>query len=135
MNISPLLLTLFASATIAGTVDPCKLDDATSVQKCFTEELARKDKDLNSAYQRVIKELSPAMKDDPTDYTEVKRLLVVGQRAWITFRDNDCNALGARRTCAAPVRVADGGSATATLRGGFGQIGRASCRERVCLAV
>lgn len=87
------LLALLASLPVAAQQDPCKSDDPASVQQCISADLALKDKELNAAYQKVLRGLAPQIKDDPTDYAAVKRLLVEGQRAWIKFRDNDCNAL------------------------------------------
>ena len=93
MKIAFVFLALLASAVIAAPSEPCKSDDPASIQQCITADLAAKDKQLNTAYQKVLQGLTPQIKDNPIDYAAVKRLLVEGQRAWIRFRDNDCNAL------------------------------------------
>lgn len=51
------------------------------INACLAEEYARWDAELNRAYQAVIAQLGP--RDEET--------LRVGQRAWITYRDNACD--------------------------------------------
>jgi uncharacterized protein YecT (DUF1311 family) len=85
--------------------DPCKTQSTTlEINECARLVLAEKDKELNSAYQRVLATLVRRDKDDPTDYETARKEFVAGQRAWIQFRDNDCaakyslNAQGSIRT-------------------------------------
>jgi uncharacterized protein YecT (DUF1311 family) len=48
---------------------------------CYEAEWKRKDKELNSVYQKIKKGASP----------ELKQALVKGQRAWIAYRDAWCS--------------------------------------------
>ena len=77
----------------AQTTDPCVSQKNTfEIDQCATNTLKVKDKELNLAYQRLVKSLVADPKDNSTDYTEVKKRLVEAQRAWISYRDNDCKA-------------------------------------------
>ncbi|MBD9412035.1 lysozyme inhibitor LprI family protein [Stutzerimonas stutzeri] len=54
-------------------------------------ELDRVEASLNQAYQRLLKQLTQI--DTPQDnYTEYRRKLLIAQRAWIKFREADCDA-------------------------------------------
>ena len=48
---------------------------------CWTDELIRQDKELNSTYLRIQKISSP----------ELKRALIRGQLAWLAYRDAWCS--------------------------------------------
>jgi uncharacterized protein YecT (DUF1311 family) len=86
------LATLCLGAS-AQTADPCKTQSNTvEMDACAKQTLTRQDKALNEAYQKLMKSLVPDDKDDRTDYTDVRKKLVDAQRAWITYRDNDCKA-------------------------------------------
>ena len=91
-------VTLFSSSpteaqTQAPAADPCKTQDNTiEINECGKIELAKKDKELNAAYQALIKRLAPSDKSDDTNYTEIKKQLVEAQRNWIKYRDADCSA-------------------------------------------
>ena len=62
------------------------------IDECAKRTLQAKDKELNDAYQKLVKSLVPDDRQDTTDYEGVKKQLLAGQRAWITYRDNDCKA-------------------------------------------
>ena len=62
------------------------------INECAKRTLQVKDRELNDAYQKLVKSLTPDDKQDTTDYEGVKKQLLAGQRAWITYRDNDCKA-------------------------------------------
>jgi uncharacterized protein YecT (DUF1311 family) len=81
-------LVLFASgAAFSQAADSCKTQKNTiEINDCAQQTLARKDKELNAAYQALVKALAS------TDYEGTKKLLLQAQRAWVQFRDNDCNA-------------------------------------------
>jgi uncharacterized protein YecT (DUF1311 family) len=88
-----IIFSLPATTSFAAIADPCKADDLSSVQSCATAELARADKALNSAYQKVLRDLTPPSVGDPKDLASSKAMLIEAQRAWVKFRDNDCNAI------------------------------------------
>ena len=75
----------------AQTSDPCATQRNTiEMNECGKLTLAQKDKELNVAYQKVLKGLAPTDKADTTNYAETKKLLIEAQRNWLKFRDNDC---------------------------------------------
>lgn len=77
------LLTFFVFAT--GTVARAQCDDAKTtlqINECFAKELKKADAELNSVYQSTMKKLEPA---DAV-------LLRKAQRAWLVYRDAQCEA-------------------------------------------
>jgi uncharacterized protein YecT (DUF1311 family) len=59
---------------LAQKNDPCKSQKTTiEMNDCAKQELAKDDKQLNLAYQNLLKKLAPSDKLDDTDYTEVKK--------------------------------------------------------------
>lgn len=88
----PLALLVAASSTFAQG-DPCKTQRNTmEMNDCAQQTLAKKDKELNVAYQALVKSLKADDKSDSTDYAGTKQLLQQAQRAWVQFRDADCKA-------------------------------------------
>lgn len=90
----PLALALLAVASFShAQSDPCKtLSSTLEINQCGAITLKAKDRELNEAYQALLKSLKPEDKSDETDFADVKRRLVEAQRGWIVFRDNDCKA-------------------------------------------
>ncbi|KAF3999406.1 uncharacterized protein YecT (DUF1311 family) [Glaciimonas immobilis] len=81
-------LTAFAEAA-----DPCKTQNNTmEINACGQKQFEQGDKALNQAYQALLKKLST--KDTP-DYRNsvIRPYVITAQRAWITFRENDCKGL------------------------------------------
>jgi uncharacterized protein YecT (DUF1311 family) len=77
----------------AQSSDPCLTQRNTlEIDQCGQLTLKAKDKELNEAYQKLVRSLAPADKADNTDYQAVKKQLLDAQRAWIAYRDNDCKA-------------------------------------------
>ncbi|MGJ7507112.1 lysozyme inhibitor LprI family protein [Variovorax sp. GT1P44] len=86
-------LVVLASNAAFAQADACKAPKTTvEINDCAQQTLARKDKELNAAYQALVKSLAGTDKSDATDYEGTKKLLLQAQRAWVQFRDNDCNA-------------------------------------------
>ena len=86
-------LTSLSSVAAEQAADPCKTQANTlEINECGKQELAKKDKELNAAYQQLMKKLTPADKSDDTNYAEVKKQLMEAQRNWIKYRDADCSA-------------------------------------------
>jgi uncharacterized protein YecT (DUF1311 family) len=56
--------------------------DQFTINQCATQSYDRADHELNSQYQEIMRRL----KDDP----ETAKLLTTAQRAWVTFRDAEC---------------------------------------------
>ena len=87
------LLSIVSIVSFAQAPDPCATQRNTQeIDACGVKTLKEKDKELNTAYQKLIKSLAPSDKFDDTDYTSVKAQLTKAQRAWIVYRDNDCKA-------------------------------------------
>ena len=83
----------WASQAYAQAADPCKTQDNTiEINECGKIELAKKDKELNAAYQALMKRLAPSDKSDDTKYGDIKKQLVEAQKNWIKYRDADCSA-------------------------------------------
>lgn len=86
-----LTLLTFSALCFGQSSDPCKTQSNTlEINECGKLTLKEKDRELNQAYQALMKSLKPDDKGDDTNFTEVKKKLQDAQRAWITFRDNDC---------------------------------------------
>lgn len=86
-------LTSLSSIAAEQAADPCKTQANTlEINECGKQELAKKDKELNAAYQQLMKKLAPADKSDDTKYAEVKKQLIEAQKNWIKYRDADCSA-------------------------------------------
>lgn len=84
---------LATAPAFAEEADPCATQRNTiEVNECAAGKLAAKDKELNAAYDKLMKSLAPKYKEDTTDYAAIKEKLVEAQRDWIKFRDNDCDA-------------------------------------------
>ena len=58
--------------------------------ECLDKVFKSRDRDLNDAYQALLKELRPSMAGDTTDYAGARKELAEAQRAWVRFRDSDC---------------------------------------------
>jgi uncharacterized protein YecT (DUF1311 family) len=82
-----------AASAAAEEAGPCaKQRNTIEINECAAGKLAAKDKELNAAYDKLLKSLAPKYKEDTTDYAAIKEKLVEAQRDWIKFRDNDCDA-------------------------------------------
>lgn len=76
-----------------AAADPCATQRNTiEINQCAQQTQKDADRRLNEAYQALVKSLVPRGADDDTDYAAVRKRLVEAQRAWITFRDSDCEA-------------------------------------------
>ncbi|CCV08711.1 conserved exported hypothetical protein [Mesorhizobium metallidurans STM 2683] len=86
-----LAIPLFTHA--ARAADDCAnaMDQAT-MNECAGKSFAAADKKLNDAY----KQIESRLKDDAAS----KKLLVDAQRAWVGFRDAECNFQGGPRDMA-----------------------------------
>ncbi len=79
-----LALTPFLFTSIAhAAVDCANASDQATMNQCAGQEYKAADKELNAVYQQITARLK--------DNAEGKKLLVNAQRAWIGFRDAECN--------------------------------------------
>ena len=63
------------------------------INNCLDRVFRAKDRELNEAYQSLLKQLTRSDASDAIDYPGIKKELADAQRAWIVFRDSDCSAL------------------------------------------
>jgi uncharacterized protein YecT (DUF1311 family) len=74
------------------STDPCETQSNTvEINQCLSNQLKARDKSLNSAYKELLKRLDKSDPSSGVDYPRARRQLVEAQRAWISFRDNDCS--------------------------------------------
>ena len=95
MNYFPIaiLISVASVGAQAQASDPCKIQkDTQEINECGKKTLREKDKQLDVAFQKLMKTLAPPDRIDDTDYASVRKQLTEAQRAWITYRDNDCKA-------------------------------------------
>jgi uncharacterized protein YecT (DUF1311 family) len=85
-------------ASVTATVAALDCDKAIStpeINACASQEQEKAEARLNKVYRRVLKNLDH--RDDGLDnYSEMKKTLVEAQRAWVKFREADCNAVYTR---------------------------------------
>lgn len=77
----------------ASAANPCAAAVTTiEMNNCAQKEFEKKDKELNVAYQALMKSLTPSKPIGTINHAEVRAQLIKAQQNWIQFRDNDCNA-------------------------------------------
>jgi len=90
-----LLTTLFiASGVLAAAPKPDCANASTTPEmtQCAALDADAAEAKLNTTYKRLIKDLSQP--DTETEkYSETRQKLQIAQRAWIKFRDADCEAI------------------------------------------
>ncbi len=77
------LMTLFFSSSAFASSECDNAQDQATMNKCANNDFAKADKQLNAQYSEIEKRLSG---DD-----DAKKLLITAQRAWVKFRDAECN--------------------------------------------
>lgn len=90
------LFVAFVIATVAGSafgqLDPCAtVRNTIEINACANQSFKATEAELNAMYKKVLDSLSaPNLKSEQA--LEMKRLLVQAQRAWVSYRENDCKA-------------------------------------------
>jgi len=77
---------LLMSPATAQAQDCANAQDQATLDQCAGQEFQAADKQLNDAY----KQINDRLKDD----AETRKLLVAAQRAWVAFRDAECQFQG-----------------------------------------
>lgn len=92
-GLATLILAVPLLTNAARAADDCAnaMDQAT-MNECAGKSLAAADKKLNDAYRQI----EGRLKDDAAG----KKLLIAAQRAWVAFRDAECNFQGGPRDMA-----------------------------------
>jgi uncharacterized protein YecT (DUF1311 family) len=77
----------------AAALDCEKAMSTPDVNECAAIELKAVEEKLNQVYQRTLK----ALDEDGKESVEARQKLIVAQRAWVKFREADCDAVYQRR--------------------------------------
>lgn len=86
-------LSLVLPAAAFAQVDPCLSQGNTlEMNACAKTEFDKDEKTLNDTYQQLVQQITKPDQDG-VRYGEVKKKLIEAQRAWITFRKKDCDAV------------------------------------------
>lgn len=86
-------LFLMLLTNIAAAAGICSTASSTQVvEQCLKQETTKADARLNASYKAVVGELDRMKKDNP-GAENAKMKLILAQRAWIQYRDNDCDAV------------------------------------------
>jgi uncharacterized protein YecT (DUF1311 family) len=86
------LLAVPLLANAAQAEDCANAQDQATMNECAGKSFAEADKKLNHAYRQI----EGRLEDDAAS----KKLLVDAQRAWVAFRDAECNFQGGPRESA-----------------------------------
>lgn len=82
-------------STAAGDdFDPASCAQALStadMNRCADAEFARADADLNAAYRKALASIPEFASDPPWDPKSWEEALRASQRAWVAFRDAECD--------------------------------------------
>lgn len=87
-----LLLASLANAEEAADLDCENALTTRDMEQCIAIESDKAEAALNQTYQRLVKQLTHP-DTEHENYTEYRKKLLDAQRAWIKFRDADCDAL------------------------------------------
>jgi uncharacterized protein YecT (DUF1311 family) len=91
MHRNCLALALVSIATLShAKVDCQKAITTPDINACAQAEFEQVEKQLNDTYRRVMQSLSKP--DDGIAYADIKKSLIEAQRAWVVFRQKDCDA-------------------------------------------
>lgn len=85
------LLALLGYSGSAVGLDCGKAITTPDINQCASMEQKKVEANLNRVYQRVLKSLDG--KDAPQSGAAVRSSFIAAQRAWIKFREADCDAV------------------------------------------
>ncbi|AKC08045.1 MULTISPECIES: lysozyme inhibitor LprI family protein [Rhizobium/Agrobacterium group] len=89
------LLSLAASPAFADDAPDCTSPQTQAdMTICAGKDYEKADKQLNAAYQKVRKQLAERDKTADESGKGAVDALVAAQRAWVAFRDANCDAFG-----------------------------------------
>jgi len=87
-----LCITLACASNYAHALDCSKAANTIEINECASIEQRKVEAKLNAVYQRVMKYLDKQIADGDLDKAS-KTTLIEAQRAWLKFREADCNAV------------------------------------------
>lgn len=79
-----------ASAEEAAPGDCTEALSTVQMNNCAAAELAKADAELNATYQKAIAAIPEFASDPPWDAKAWEETLRASQRAWVSFRDAEC---------------------------------------------
>lgn len=85
-------LVLLASSQGAFGLDCGKAITTPDINQCASIEQKRVEANLNKVYQRVLKSLD-RQDASPQSSAAIRNSFIAAQRAWIKFREADCDAV------------------------------------------
>ncbi|MDX2309510.1 MAG: lysozyme inhibitor LprI family protein [Hyphomicrobium sp.] len=104
MRLRPLVATLAICSCLHATVlvPPSRAEDpapdcanalsTADMNTCAARDLEKADTELNRVYQEALKSIPDLATDDPNfNAATWEKALRASQRAWVTFRDAECN--------------------------------------------
>ena len=87
-----LILIVITLTPVAHASDPCKGDSYGEKRDCVKVKLKRSDRELNNVYKELHRMIRKAYAGEKVISAEdVKQALVRSQKAWIQFRDKECD--------------------------------------------
>lgn len=90
-----LLLLLFSASVFAEDNSVCANAETTvDMRACLNQAYDRADADLNAVWKKVMASLANADYMPAKERKAWKEELLTSQRAWITFKEHDCDAVG-----------------------------------------
>ena len=92
MNRRLLALLLIVVPTLCHAKLDCKNVITTpDINQCAQIEFESVEKKLNETYRRVLKSLNKP-DEETVSYSKIKNGLIEAQKAWVSFRQKDCDA-------------------------------------------
>ncbi|MCH8622805.1 lysozyme inhibitor LprI family protein [Undibacterium sp. TS12] len=85
-------ITLACASQFALALDCSKASNTIEINECASIEQKKVEAKLNAVYQRVMKMLDKEIAAGDLDKAS-KTTLIEAQRAWLKFREADCNAV------------------------------------------
>lgn len=80
--------------THAAAPNPCDTQANTlEINACGAQQLKEKDAALNQAYKALMAALQPDEPAQAAELAEIRKKVQAAQRAWIQYRDQDCDAM------------------------------------------
>ncbi|MFZ6653877.1 lysozyme inhibitor LprI family protein [Undibacterium sp. TJN19] len=86
------LLTLACTCSFAHAIDCSKAQNTMDLNECASIDLQKVEAKLNQVYQRVLKSTEKDYASEG-NYADIKKSFINAQRAWIKFREADCDAV------------------------------------------
>ncbi|MDH7801716.1 uncharacterized protein YecT (DUF1311 family) [Rhizobium sp. AN70] len=94
-HVAAALLFLAAGPAFADDAPDCTSPQTqTDMTICAGQEYDKADKQLNAEYQKVRKQLAERDKSAEESDKGATDALIAAQRAWVAFRDANCEAFG-----------------------------------------